>query len=114
MDVFSPIRISMPYTPARIADPIYMSTGHPPRCRDIIRICSILLDYDRTISAIDYAFQHSLTLTTGTQKACRRIAMKWKKVLETMGLWYEVNEMQDFDLSQQHWQLDIEQDEEDD
>jgi len=40
--------------------------------------------------------------------------MKWKKVLETMGLWYEVNEMQDFDLSQQHWQLDIEQDEEDD
>ena len=66
----------------------------------MIRICSILLDYDRTVSAIDYAFQHALRLTTGTQKACKRMAMKWKKVLESMGLWVEVNEMQDFALSQ--------------
>ena len=40
------------------------------------------------------------------------MAMKWNKVLDTMGLWHKVNEMPDFALSQK--QLDIDENDEDD
>ena len=36
--------------------------------RDMIRLCSILLNYERALSAVDYAFQRPLQLRKGLPK----------------------------------------------